>query len=69
MVLWGFGSPRKCLVSPTSEREAELMVGMYKRSGHSGYAKMAECVERHAVRNRQLMAYGEDRYGKRESGK
>jgi hypothetical protein len=47
----------------------ELMLGMYKRSGHEGYAKMAECVERHAVRNRQLMAYGEDRYGKRESGR
>lgn len=45
------------------------MVGMYKRSGHEGYVKMSECVERHAVRNRELMAYGEERYGKRESGK
>jgi len=45
------------------------MVGMYKRAGHVGYAKMAECVERHATRNRELMAYGEERYGKSEHGK
>jgi hypothetical protein len=70
MVLWEFGSRRKCHVSPfNQEREVELMIGMYKRSGHEGYAKMAECVEKHAVRNRELMAYGEDRYGKKESGK
>jgi len=45
------------------------MVGMYKRSGHEGYAEMAGCVERHAVRNRELMAYGEERYGNRGHGK
>jgi hypothetical protein len=69
MVLWESGFPRKCLVSSfIQDCESELMTGMYKRSGHEGYAKMAECVERHAVRNRDLMAFGEDRYGKRESG-
>jgi len=45
------------------------MAGMYKRAGHVGYAKMAECVEKHATRNRELMAYGEERYGKSEHGK
>jgi hypothetical protein len=70
MVRWGSGSPRKCLVSSFIRKpEVELIAGMYKRSGHEGYTKTAECVEKHAVRNRELMAYGEARYGKRESGK
>jgi len=34
---------------------------MYKRAGHVGYAKMAECVEKHATRNKELMTYGEER--------
>lgn len=42
---------------------------MYKRSGHSGYAKMAEHVERHAVRNKELMGYGEERYARKDIGK
>lgn len=44
------------------------MEGMYKRSGHDGYAKMAECVERHAVKNKELMVYGEERYAEKEIG-
>jgi len=70
MVLWEFGSLRKCHVGPSlQQRGLELMAGMYKRAGHDGYAKMAECVERHATRNRDLMAYGEERYGESEHGK
>jgi hypothetical protein len=72
MAPWEFGSLGSFPVSPPScyaiwkVQPVELMVGMYKRSGHEGYIKMAECVERHAARNRDLMAYGEARYTKKE---
>ena len=47
-------------------KKYRLMEGMYKRAGHEGYARMSECVEKHAIRNRELMSYGETRYARTE---
>jgi hypothetical protein len=36
---------------------------MYKRAGHELYGTMAACVEKHAERNKELLAYGQMKYG------